>query len=207
LANTLATQLKQKKMRARQIPIVIISLLFFQMNILSAQSPLLKNFKIAVKGTSTMHDWESQVEKLECKASFTIEGNRLIDIKEAQVKIPVKSIKSEKGKMMDNKTFDAFNYQKHPSIIFLLSGKKISASNNTIDLKGNLSMAGTTKPIDLVANYKVLSNGDLQITGSKKIRMTDFHMEPPTAMMGTIKVGDEVIIGFDIVLSGTHTVL
>jgi hypothetical protein len=68
-------------------------------------------------------------------------------------------------------------------------------------------MAGTTKPIDLVANYKVLSNGDLQITGSKKIKMTDFNMEPPTAMMGTIKVGDDVIIGFDIVLSSTHTVL
>jgi polyisoprenoid-binding protein YceI len=194
-------------MRTRQLLIVIISLLFFQVNNLSAQSLLLKIFKVTIKGTSTMHDWESEVEKLECSASFKIEGNRLVDIKEVQIKIPVKSIKSEKGKMMDNKTFDAFNYEKHPSIIFLLNSEKINASNNTIDLKGNLSMAGSTKPIDVVANYKVLSNGDLQITGSKKIKMTDFNMEPPTAMMRTIKVGDEVIISFDIVLSGTHTIL
>jgi polyisoprenoid-binding protein YceI len=195
------------KMKARPLLIAIVALLFFQLNNLSAQSFVLKNFNVTVKGTSSMHDWESQVEKLECKASFKIEGNKLVDVKDALIKIPVEGIKSEKGKIMDNKTYDAFNYEKHPSISFLLNSEKINASNNTIEMKGNLSMAGATRPIDLVANYKVLSNGDLQITGSKKIKMTDFNMEPPTAMMGTIKVGDEVIIGFDIVLSGTNTVL
>lgn len=194
-------------MKARQLLIAIAALLFLQLNNLNAQSFLLKNFNVTVKGTSTMHDWESQVEKLECKASIKIEDNRLVDIKDALIKIPVKSIKSEKGKIMDNKTYDAFNYEKHPSITFLITSEKINASNNTIDLRGNLSMAGATRPIDLVANYKVMANGDLRVTGSKKIKMTEFSMEPPTAMMGTIKVGDEVIIGFDIVLSGANAAL
>lgn len=194
-------------MKAKQLLIVIVTLLFLQPNYLNAQSFKVKNYKMTVKGTSTLHEWESVVEKLECKTSYKIEGDVLVDIKDAVVKIPLQSIKSTKGKMMDNKTYNAFNYQKYPSIIFALSSKKINASNLTADLKGSLAMAGISKQVDLVANYKVLPNGDLQIIGSKKIKMTEFNIKPPTAMMGTIKVGDEVIISFDIVLSSTNTIL
>ena len=192
-------------MKAKHLLIAMVSLLFFQINNLNAQSFKVKSFKMTVQGSSSMHDWESQVEKLECNASFKIEGNVLADIKEAVVKIPVKGIKSSKGKMMDNKTYDAFDYEKHPNIIFTLSSRKINSSNLTVELKGTLAMAGATKPIDVLVSYKVLPNGDLQITGSKKFKMSEFKMEAPTAMMGTIKVGDEVTINFDIVLSSTIT--
>jgi hypothetical protein len=49
--------------------------------------------------------------------------------------------------------------------------------------------------------YKILPNGDLQFSASKKIKMTEYKMEPPTAMMGTIKVGDEVTVNFDITVT------
>jgi hypothetical protein len=51
------------------------------------------------------------------------------------------------------------------------------------------------------AKYKILPNGELQLTVSKKLKMTDFKMEPPTAMMGTIKVGDEVTVIFDVTVN------
>jgi polyisoprenoid-binding protein YceI len=108
---------------------------------------------------------------------------------------------------MDNKTYDAFNYEKYPLIVFTLTSEKINSSNLTADLKGTLAMAGASRPIDVQISYKILGNGDLQIIGSKKLKMTDFNMEPPTAMMGTIKVGDEVTVSFDIVLSATNTIL
>jgi polyisoprenoid-binding protein YceI len=167
----------------------------------NAQSFKVKTFKMTVNGISTMHEWESQVEELECKASYEIEENVLVDIKEAIIRIPVRSIKSPKGKMMDNKTYDAFNSEKYPTIIFSLVAEKISPSALTAELKGILSMAGTTKPIDLLIAYKVLPGGDLRISGTKKIIMTEFKMEPPTAMMGAIEVGDEVVVHFEIVLS------
>jgi polyisoprenoid-binding protein YceI len=192
-------------MKARQLLIVMVSILFFQVNNLSAQSFKIKSFKMTVKGTSTMHDWESNVEKADCKTSYTIDGNRLTDIKEAVIKIPVTSIKSTKGKMMDNKTYEAFNSEKYPSVIFTLSGKEINTSNATATLKGSLAMAGATKQIELPVKYKILANGELQIIGTKKIKMTEFKMEPPTAMMGTITVGDEVTIDFDITLTSATT--
>jgi polyisoprenoid-binding protein YceI len=159
---------------------------------------------VTVKGTSSLHEWESVVEKLDCKATFGIDGNNLVEIKDVTVQVPVKSIKSSHGKMMDNKTFDAFTYEKYPFIVFTLSSDRINASGSTAELKGSLAMAGTTKQIDIAIACKLLPNGDLQMSGSKKIKMTEFRMEPPTAMMGTIKVGDEVTITFDIVLSSTN---
>ena len=194
-------------MKSRHLLIVIVTLLFLQPTYLTAQSFNVKSHKMTVTGSSTLHEWESVVEKLQCKSSFKIENNVLVDIKEAFVKIPVQSLKSSKGKMMDSKTYNAFNYEKYPFITFTLSTKKINPSLLTADLKGSLTMAGAMKPIDLTVNYKVLPNGDLQITGSKKLKMSDFNMETPTAMMGTIKVGDEVMITFEIVLTNTVTSL
>lgn len=188
-------------MKAKQLLIAIVLVLFFQPSQLSAQFAQVKNYKMTVKGTSSLHDWESVVEKLDCKTSYKIENGALADIKTAVVQVPVESIKSPKGKMMDNKTYDAFNYEKHPYIIFTLSSEKINTANLTAELKGTLVMAGSTRPVDVTVTYKILPGGDLQISGSKKIKMTEFKMEPPTAMMGTIKVGDEVVITFDIVLS------
>jgi hypothetical protein len=194
-------------MKAKQMLTAMIMLLFLQVLHVEAQSLKVKNYKMTVKGTSTLHDWVSNVEKLECKTSCLIEGNKLVDIKDVLITIPVESIKSEKGKIMDNKTYDAFNYEKYPSIVFTLSNEKINAATLTAELNGSLVMAGTSRPIKLMTNYKILSNGDLQITGAKKIKMTEFNMEPPVAMMGTIKVGDEVTISFDIILSNTNTTL
>jgi polyisoprenoid-binding protein YceI len=76
-----------------------------------------------------------------------------------------------------------------------------------VNLTGTLEMAGTTQPIDLVASYKVLPNGDFQITGNKNVKMSEYKMTPPKAMMGTIKVGDEVNIRFDITFSDTPAIL
>jgi hypothetical protein len=58
-------------------------------------------------------------------------------------------------------------------------------------------MAGTSKPVSLSATGKQLPNGDLQLTVSKKIKMTDYNIEPPVMFLGTIKVGDEITVSFD----------
>jgi polyisoprenoid-binding protein YceI len=167
----------------------------------NAQVSHVKYYKVTVKGTSTMHDWESTVEKIESHASYKIKGNQLIDIDDAMLKVTVRSIKSTKGNVMDNKTYDAFDSEKYPFIIFTLKSEKINSSNLTVSLTGTLEMAGATQPIDLVANYRILANGDLQIIGHREVKMSEYRMRPPKAMMGTIKVGDEVDIHFDVTFS------
>ena len=174
---------------------------------LQGQSFKVRNYNINVQGTSTLHDWNSVIEKAEVKGTYTVAKNSLTEVKDIVVKIPVVSIKSTKGKTMDNKTYEAFNFEKYPFIVFTVSKQEINEEKGTIDVKGTLTMAGVSKVISMTAAYKILPDGELKITGSKKLLMTDFKMVPPTAMMGTIKVGDEVVVTFDIILTTNNPIL
>lgn len=164
-----------------------------------AQTFVVKQQRVSVVGTSSLHDWESVVEKIECKGSYVIDNNQLTGINHTVLKIAVKSIRSSKGKLMDSKTWDAFSYEKHPYIVFSLKDARVSGAN--LILSGILSMAGANRPVEIRASYTLNTQGDLQVKGSHKITMSEFGMTPPTAMMGSIKVGDDVVVNFDITLT------
>ena len=191
-----------KPMRCLLIAALMTAL---QLNVLRAQGVSVKSYDFTVRGTSSLHDWESKVEKVECDASLVLANNALSDVEHLMVKIPVKAIKSTKGKIMDNKTWEAFHYQKYPSITFTLTERRVNNSKHSIDVTGDLTMAGVTRRIEFTATYKLLQDGDIQVIGSKQLRMTDFKMQPPTAMMGTIKVRDPITIAFELVLTQNPT--
>lgn len=163
-----------------------------------------KSFKMTVAGTSTLHAWESNVGKVVAKADIAADA-AIQSIKNLYVEVDVKSIVSTKGKVMDNKTWEALKADKHPKITFKLTKvESISKSGSDFVIKttGNLSIAGVTKSVPLEAKGKILANGDLEFSGSKLIVLSDFGMEQPTALMGTVKVGKEVTVKFSLVMSG-----
>ena len=43
-------------------------------------------------------------------------------------------------------------------------------------------------------------DGSITFSGSKKIKMTDYKLKPPTALLGTLTTGDEVDIHFQVTL-------
>lgn len=163
--------------------------------------------KALIEGTSTLHAWESKITKAEGKGKFQLTGNVITALKDVEIKMAVTGIKSKEGKKMDDKTYETFNSDKNPNIIYSFSSAQVKiddAKNVTIETSGNLSMGGTTKAVSLSARGKEMANGDLQLSVSKKIKMTDFKMEPPVMMLGTIKVGDEVTVVFDFVLEKSN---
>lgn len=188
-------------MKAIKVLLLTVWVITLQLHTVQAQLFSVKTYKLTVKGTSSLHDWESTVNKVEAKGSFVISNEELTDIRDVVVKVPVKAIKSTKGKLMDHKTWEAFDHEKNPVITFTVTGKKIDTNKNTLVATGSLLMAGVTKTIDLNLLYKILPGGDLQITGSQKLIMSEYKMDPPTAMMGTIKVGDAVEVNIDIVFT------
>jgi polyisoprenoid-binding protein YceI len=185
-----------------QYKIVFAAFLFLVVSTASAQKPAtLKSHKTTVSGTSTLHDWTSDVTKLTWKGALTVQGGKLTEVKDVVITIPVTSIKSTKGKTMDNKTYEAFKSDKNPSITYTITEASIQGSK--VDTKGTLSMAGASKQITLSATLKVLPSGDVQFTGSHKIVMPEYKMDPPTAVMGTIKVGPDVTVNFDLTITPT----
>ncbi|MFZ5971652.1 MAG: YceI family protein [Bacteroidota bacterium] len=157
--------------------------------------------KMTVSGTSTLHEWTSEVTQVDWTGIVAINADNQVDIKNVSISIPVKSIKSTQGRIMDNKTWDAFNAEKNPTITYRVTSyqTKVVGSETLIDANGALSMAGITKTIPLQVKVRN-ANGQLVLTGSRKLNMPEFKMDPPSAMMGTINVGPDVTVNFKITL-------
>lgn len=158
---------------------------------------------MTIKGTSNLHDWESTAKEVRAKGDINLQQGKFTAINTLSVEIPVKSIKSTKGSIMDNKTYDALKADSHANITFKLEGVtpiKSQQDGYSVTASGNLAIAGTTKKIELTVKGKANDDGSITFNGSYKLKMTDFGIKPPTALMGTMKVGNDIEVVFSITL-------
>jgi polyisoprenoid-binding protein YceI len=156
---------------------------------------------VKVKGTSSLHDWEIKSSKGKVEAVLVLGPNyKITGVSGLRFTVESESLKSGHN-MMDNNTYKALKTNTHENISFVLSSANITQIDaNTYLLKcvGNMTIAGTTRETDLVAQCKVNSDGTFTCSGSKNIKMTDFNIKPPTAMMGTVKTGNDISIAYNL---------
>lgn len=166
----------------------------------NANSFRLQNLNIEVSGTSTLHDWHIKSGKGQAEVNFVLAADKLTGIAGLNFSIPAESLKSGNS-MMDNNTYKALKTSQHKTINYVLtSGSVVPVDGSTVQIKtsGKLTIAGTTKETDLVATAKYnAADKSYTVTGSKKIKMSQWGVKPPTVMMGTIKTGDDITISFN----------
>ena len=160
---------------------------------------------ISVTGTSSLHDWEMKSGKAQCDAIITVGKDKIV-VSTFNFSLPVESLKSGHG-MMDKNTYKAMDTKKHPDILFQFSTTtSITQSGKdtyTVKGTGKLTIAGTTKLTDMVATLRYdAANKTFNCTGTKKLKMSEYGVKPPTAMMGTIKTGDNIAISYNINIKG-----
>jgi len=162
---------------------------------------------ISLKGTSTLHDFECSTK--------TIEGTIEIDhtgyvFTSANISIPVYSLHSSSASMDDN-MYDALKAKQYPKIQFSLLTTdstqlvRSGTTDSALNLRGNLTIAGKQKLIDLPAYVVKHENGTITVHGIKKLLMTDFGIDPPTFMLGVLKTGNEVTIEFSLDLKESNS--
>ncbi len=153
---------------------------------------------VTIAGTSTMHDWTMTSTGANYNATFEVNADGTPSkLSMVTFTLPAESLKS-KEKAMDKNAYKSLNTDKYKDITFQLTAAKITGK--TIACTGNLTISGTTKPVEVDVTFES-KNGTLVCKGSKKIKMTDFKVEPPSFMFGTIKTGDEITVSFDVSLS------
>jgi len=190
-----------KNQFSKPLMLLFISFIFIAGS-LQAQSLKVnsKTSTMTIYGTTNVHDFKSKVTLI--KGELVVSSSK--KIQSLNVEVPVRSIKSgEKG--MDTKTYEAFNEGKFPTISFQLvdaSSLQINGDDISVTVTGNLTMAGTTRKISFKTTGKNLKPGAYEFKGSIALKMTDFKMKPPTAMLGVMKVGDAITLKFDINVEG-----
>jgi len=166
--------------------------------------------KVKIDGTSTMHDWtvESGIigGYIEFDSNFPLDTSKPTgDLKvtpKVEVSIPVSSIKSGKT-LMDEVMHDAMkmkDYQKIQYTLKEMKPKERKAGDPLVfDTKGELTIAGVKKDVDMVVTMEPAAGNKLKTTGSKTLKMTEFGIKPPAPAigLGLIKTGDDVKITFE----------
>ncbi len=162
-----------------------------------------KSCSMKIDGTSTLHDWSCPVNVVRAKGEIDINNGTLNSIGSMWVQADVLSIKSEKGNDMDTKIYEALKSEQHKFITFnLTSVKAVLPDGNgwKVEVLGDLTIAGSKKNVPLSVSATVLPTGEVRFSGTKTVKMTDFGMDRPSAMLGMIKAGDAVTITFDLLL-------
>ncbi len=158
---------------------------------------------IKIKGTSNVHEWDCNGYEVRANGSLTTDVSGLKAINSLYVEIPVKTVRSTKGSIMDNKMYDALRADGNPNVAYSLERVTgISKRGNGYDINttGYLKIAGTSRKVDMYVWAQAGSDQSIIFNGSKKIKMTDFGISPPTALMGTMTTGDEVEVIFQVTL-------
>lgn len=151
------------------------------------------NFSVA--GTSTLHDWEMKSASGTGTATLNIANGKLTDIDALTVTLLAESVKSEK-KSMDKVAYETLKTDKNKNIKYVLkSAEKVNET--TWELTGTYTIAGVSKVYKTSVKTTVTKDG-LNLQGSNKITFSDFGMKSPTAMLGTIKTGQDLTIKFNL---------
>lgn len=151
---------------------------------------------LQVNGTSSLHDWHLDAEEQSGLIEFSDLSTAFIS--HLNFSVESESLKSGKSSM-DKNTFKALKTDKHKTIDFdfkdVQSIEELSENHYEVALNGNLTVCGVTKQVTIVFKL-VVDNNLIKLNGEKSILMTDYGIEPPKALLGTIKTGNEITIAY-----------
>lgn len=187
------------KAQIKKYLFLLLPILLISVGLNAQTNYKLANAELSVSGTSSLHDWTMTSNSASGSASVTTDGATLKSIQNLNVTMKAETIKSGKGGMDDN-AYKALKTKKNPDVKFTLKEvKSIVKKGNgyLVEAVGTLTIAGESRTITVQGDAQP-SNGTLKITGNKKFKMTDFKVDPPTALMGTIKTGDDITINFNL---------
>jgi polyisoprenoid-binding protein YceI len=158
--------------------------------------------RITIAGTSNLHDWEETVGQFDVAMAMKLEKNEVIGIDHVHFNCKSESVSSDNS-IMTNKTQDAIKTDNYPEITFtMVSMDKLSSADGKFSgvATGDLCLAGVTKRISIAfsGHYE---NSRLNISAKKDINLIDYKIKPPTALMGTLKTGENVEISFQLQFS------
>jgi polyisoprenoid-binding protein YceI len=164
--------------------------------------------ELAIDGTSTVRDFTCKARGVTARLTPGESGGGLVleqlagALREVVLEVPAGRLDCANGTMNEH-MYNALRSRQHPTIRFQLSGYEVGAVKDgqvPLRIHGELTLAGVTRPIDLEGHATPAPDGGLRVRGRYPLRMTDWGVRPPTLMLGTLKVGESVVIRFDFAL-------
>lgn len=161
------------------------------------QLTVTKASQLWVDGTSTVHDWTCKVG--EVQGSITLDA-QLGEVSKAVVTVPSAAVDCD-NRTMNKKAADALKTGDYPTIRYTLKNAEVKKDGETLNIHavGVLELAGRKNDLAATIIGRPVADGAYKFVGTLPVTMSDFGVDAPSAMFGTIKSGDEVTVRFEIV--------
>jgi polyisoprenoid-binding protein YceI len=192
--------------RLATIKLIIAAVIFLavpQLVMAQATYKLVQSQDVAIKvlGSSNIHDWVMTSTAMQSQGDFTVDARTLKALHTFGFQLAVKSLKSDHASM-DTRTYKAVNASKYPIISYKLTDAEVTPVEKgkyLIKTKGSLTIAGETQTISMDVTAIVNADNSITCTGSKKVQLTDYGIKPPTFMLGSMKVTNDLTIQFNLI--------
>lgn len=163
---------------------------------------------LSLGGTSTLHDFTCRTHTIqamvEVDPDFLTAPLQTVShpMNHVEVTIPVDSLKCGDGKM-DSNMYGTLRAQEFPTITYVLQSYDVDSVSRAADslmahTRGTLTISGQARPVTMDVRISRDTNGVSHARGSLDLKMSDFGIKPPTFFFGTLRVGDRIVINFDL---------
>ncbi len=159
--------------------------------------------KVWLKGDSTVRSFRCDAKRVETKLKGLDQAGSMDALAKSEidgaVKILVSSLDCANGTMNEHLQ-DALKMRQHPEIALRVQSVQLGARNGDnvkITANGDLTLSGQTRPVVINGVARQTATG-LVMQGEHRLKMTEFGVKPPSLMLGTMKVKDDVTVGFEL---------
>lgn len=162
--------------------------------------------QVTIDGDSNVRSWDADVKSVSAELvltnieDITLENLTAESFKSMTITMPVESIDSGSRSLTRN----IKNYLKeddHPNITFTLNRVtdiQIENDSAIITAEGVINAAGKDHTVTMNVNASMNPDGSINFNGEQELLMTSFDIDPPTAVMGTVRARDEFKVIYNV---------
>jgi hypothetical protein len=162
--------------------------------------------EMTIYGSSNVRDWTMDVLEIDGQVAVqpAADDNSLPVVEQLLVEVPVDSILSGRG-AQNEKAHKALQQNAQPVIYFRSESIDVSAggaadSTFSVTAQGELIMAGERRDVNIQAEGTRLADGAYRFQGEHNMLLSNFDIERPTALLGALRVADEIRIAYDVTI-------
>lgn len=161
--------------------------------------------RLWIEGRSNVNQFECNASRYQGDAQI-YESTEVSTDNRASIKLEIDVKGFDCGRNRMNRDLqNALKADSYPKITFhygdIINLTTLEGTENAVRLEvsGTLTVAGVTREVTFEMTGYFLENSRLRAIGSKEIKMSDYNVEPPTAMLGLVKAENELTVHFDLI--------
>jgi len=160
--------------------------------------------KLWIEGGSNLHGWSCKASSIDAMIDVDeafLKSSSPTLLKKVQVKVPVRNLKCGHGGM-DNNLYKALKADDTPDISYILGTfDAVPGETNdsfVVHTVGKLTIAGKENTVRMDVRAERLPDGAVRAVSEVPVLMTDYGVKPPTALLGTLRTGNKVLVKFEL---------